>query len=193
MNQEKLVKKLVAKAKVKMLKFHELIRIPLKAEYWEDILDQSLQDIGDESIWYRFRHTLSVDIESKFFGKISCKGGILTKKGLKFSGFRTTKYKTLEEKLKFLKIKKDDCYFCLTKNSNKNWDDTYKLIIFDSKLLNDNGRIFNIKNWSVINSGWEYQSKNFKLQILSGTSDQLWYSIKPEKLPYPHVIDINVK
>ena len=58
------------------------------------------------------------------------------KKILRINGSRTTKYKTLEEKIKFLSENKDDVYYCLARNK-KEWKDglrKYYLFIFKSDI-----------------------------------------------------------
>jgi len=180
-------------ALVKRIKrYHEDFTLPLIAELWEEILHNSLLDIGLDSKWGNDRsHKVGEDIYEKTYGRISCKSGALSKDNVKFNGSRTTKFKTLEEKLEFLSSDHDDCYFMLAKNKknidNKNFK--YKVLIFSSSLCKVNKLNWEEKfNKTGKLSGWK-GTGNFNAEINRSMSDQLWLTLPLDMVE--HIIEID--
>lgn len=151
----------------RILLHHELYEsIKIKSTYWEHILVASFEKTGHKNIeWEAESHSQGVDVKVDGIS-ISCKSGKKVKKNrFTFSSYRTTKYKTLEEKLEFLNDKKEDCFLFL--NSEKNHYDIYHL---DRDYFNFDEN--NIK-WEKTNSGWKGTGK-FDIKIVKAMSDQVW-------------------
>jgi len=169
---------------------HNLYSLPVFGEYWEELLHLSLLEIGKDSDWQPNRsHSIGKDIVNSEYGKISCKSGDYNLKNntLTLNGSRTTKYKTIEEKLKFLSEKTDDTYFCLARNK-KEWNSgikNYYLFIFDSQLLD-----YDKQCWESFNSGWKCNAKNYNAKIIKSMSDQLWTTINTNNIIEPKIISI---
>jgi hypothetical protein len=178
--------------KIRINKHHQLYDLPLTAEYWEETLHKSFSDIGQNTDWQPDRsHKISEDMKHEYFGRISCKSGAVKitkkKKALVVSGSRTGKYKTIEEKLKFFSLKKEDVYFCLSRNK-KEWDKgskKYYLYVFNSSILN-----LSEQTWNETGGGWRCENKIYKAWITKKLSDQLWFEINMEYLPEPTLIEI---
>ena len=111
-------------------RYHEDFSLPLMAEQWEELLTRALRDEGFSPEWENDRsHKVGEDIYEESIGRISCKSGSLEKGSVKFNGSRTTRFKTLEEKLEFLSSSHDDYYFMLAKDKKdikeKNFKNMY--------------------------------------------------------------------
>jgi hypothetical protein len=169
---------------------HRLYDLPVFAEIWEEILHKSFIDINNESEWTPTRsHAIGKDIIHKDLGKISCKSGEYNfkKKTLTINGSRTTKYKTIEEKIAFISEHNDDKYFCLSRNK-KEWltgVKRYYLFVFDSATLD-----YSNNNWVVTNGGWKCTSNTFNAKIVKNMSDQLWVDLKVSYINKPYVIGV---
>ena len=101
-------------------KHHELYSSQCKAEYWEEIFALSLKQSGFGSTWKPdFNHKSGVDQIMDNGIRISNKGGSIIDNIISFSGSRLTKYKTLNEKLEFLKDKKEDYILCLATDKDE--------------------------------------------------------------------------
>lgn len=108
--------------------YHTLFDLPLKAEWWEETLHRSLGKIGFSTTWLPDNsHQVGMDMSIPEIAKsrISCKSGAiincqkLGKWCVNFNGSRTTKQKTLEEKIKYLSTSKDDYYFLLSRQKKQ--------------------------------------------------------------------------
>ena len=174
----------------KITKHHELYSLPVLGEYWEELLHQAFVQSGQKSDWQPNRsHAIGKDIHHEEHGRISCKSGEynIKKKILRINGSRTTKYKTLEEKIKFLSENKDDVYYCLARNK-KEWKDglrKYYLFIFKSDILN-----LGEQQWEETRGGWKCACEKYEANISRATSDQLWVSFNVGYLPEPVVITL---
>jgi len=133
-------KKLINKIFEKLKLHHSLYRFPVKAENWEDIWDQSINDRG--SNWIGGGHQSGADTFDKVnnvsyqnkSGTINTKNNIRT---VTITSHRTGRHATLEDKLNFISENHCDRYVLLSRN-NKDWDNgirSYELMIFESKLL----------------------------------------------------------
>jgi hypothetical protein len=100
--------------------------INLKSEYWESILTKSFRSDNFKCNWlgeFKTSHKPGTDIivDELKYSRISCKSGTVRydkklKKfiDLKISGFRTTKYPTLEEKLEYIDSNHEDVIYSLS-------------------------------------------------------------------------------
>jgi len=177
---------------------HDLYLIPVADLMWEEILFQSLKVVGDDgAIWDAGSHKIGADITKSKYGDISCKTGAkkYVKKYdtnfLKLNGSRTTKYKTIEEKKEFFAIKKEDVYFCLSRD-HKEWEHgekKYYLCIF--KTL-DHARL----EWTATFgkkgkfTGWSASNDYMNCKISKSMSDQLWTELKESFIDEQYPITI---
>jgi len=177
-------KQLSEKITQKLKQHHQLYRFPCKAEQWEDIFDQCIN--SKSSNWVGGGHSVGADViseNSKIFKKNSRfqnkSGELNLKKGIvKWNGHRTTKHKTLDEKIKFISTNHYDYYVMLARDK-KEWKcgkKIYYLIIFDSNKIDYSslewsekyGRNQNFTGYKGIGNN------NYSAEISKSMSDQLW-------------------
>lgn len=172
---------MIEQIKQKLEQHHQLYRFPVKGELWEDIFDQVIN--GNNGDWNMGGHDVGTDVVSHSDGlRYQNKAGVIDiEKGtLVWSGHRTTKHKTLNEKVEFISENHCDKYIMLARNK-KEWDNgirRYYLLSFDSDLID-----YNQLNWeeslSPKNntiSGWvgKNENLNYSAKIVKSMSDQLW-------------------
>lgn len=202
-------KKLVPELTKMLTQHHQLYSGQCKAELWEEICAKALLRCGFGSDWKPdFNHTSGVDQTTEDGVRISNKGGKFRGKSKKLSllsdnlttltisGSRLTRHKTLNEKVEFLSVQKEDYILCLA--TTEHWDylnPVYYFIVIDSKDLNYTsdswqemyGARKNNKS-SVV--GYRYTGKNFTAKIMKSMSDQLWTVIDRSLFKEIHTIDI---
>lgn len=193
--------KLANSIKKKLKQYHKLYRVPVKGEIWEDIYDQVINN-NVTSDWAKKigNHAVGADVVSNHdgigyqnkAGKINPKNGTIT-----WSGARTTKHKTIDEKVNFISEKHCDKYIMLARNE-KEWNrgiKKYYLLIFDSHLID-----YSKLNWNEYTSknknnveGWNGTNNEiqFSAKIIKSMSDQLWTTAKLDYLGTPIEIVIN--
>ena len=193
-----ILKCMIEEIKQKLKQHHQLYRFPVKAELWEDIYDQVINSgsLG----WNMGGHDVGTDVVSKDggiryqnkAGKIDLKNGTIT-----WSGHRTTKHKTINEKVNFISEKHCDKYVMLARNKD-DWDSgikKYYLLIFDSHLID-----YSKLNWTEYTTkdtdnvaGWKGDSNEIPVsaKIIKTMSDQLWTEAKLDYLGEPIEIVIN--
>ena len=172
--------------KERLEKHHELYSGKCKAEYWEENLCYALRNAGFGSDWKPdFNHVSGVDQTTDSGIRISNKGGNVSNDMVTISGSRLTKHKTIQDKLEFLSVKKEDYIFCLgTKKSD--WDSgikQYYFIVIDSNKLNYHeqewGETHGLRGSSIGKvTGWGCLCENYSAIISKSMSDQLWTTIK---------------
>jgi len=185
---------LVPKLKEEINIYHNLFEHPLIAELWEETLAKSFKKIGYETTWTpRRSHKVGEDMRLKNItnSRISCKSGQFTKsKALNkqcvlISGSRSTKYKSLEDKLAHFSKSHDDYYFLLAKK--KPFNKIYTLLVFPSTIC-----CVNQLKWEVSESGKAWDGKGtFIATINKSMSGQLWTTIPLDMIPYKYEINCN--
>jgi hypothetical protein len=184
MNDTLIKTSLIPKLQEKIKLHHQLYRFPVKAELWEDIFDQCINT--ETSDWTGGGHGVGADIvvESNHIfsngSRLQLKSGELnTKNGtLKWNGHRTTKHKSISEKVEFISFNHYDYYVMLSRDKSV-WEmgeKIYNLFIFKSDIID-----YKSLNWSEKfnkqgkNSGWVgVGDGSFKAEINKSMSDQLW-------------------
>ena len=160
-------------------------KLPIKDTSWEELIWASLVFIyGEDNVnWDSQSHEKSIDIKVKINGdslKISAKGGVIKNGNLSVSSYRLTTFRTLKEKLDFIKNQHEsfDFYLICAREIEKTKQMvTYSIIKIDSKKLAPNYMLIS-ENWKKTKSGYELkQNKEFSAKMVSKMSDQLWYSI----------------
>lgn len=175
--------------------YHSLFSLPLIGEFWEETLHRSFEELGQPTSWKPNRsHAVGEDLRLDNIenSRISCKSGqfiaskqLGNKQCVKFNGSRSTSYESLEEKIAHFCKDHDDYYFLLAKN--RNFDKTYKLIVFPSSLV----KVDQLQ-WQESESGKEYKgSGEFIASIGKAMSAQLWTTLPLDKIPYIFDIDCN--
>jgi hypothetical protein len=186
---------MIEEIKQKLKQHHELYRFPVKAELWEDIYDQVINSgsIG----WDMGNHNVGTDVVSKGVRYQNKAGNIDLKNGtIIWSGHRTTKHKTIDEKVNFISQNHCDKYVMLARNKDE-WErgiKKYYLLIFDSSLIDYSKLQWNeylSKEGNV--SGWKGESieQPFSAKIIKTMSDQLWTEARLDYLGTPIEIVIN--
>ncbi len=186
LNNGKDLELLVEEISKSLDRHHQIYSLPVKAELWENILSNCLNEIGINNDWRPdFNHAQGLDMKIDDTGeRISCKSGSIVKEDLEFSGSRMTKYLTLVEKLDFLSDKNEDIYMLLSRDV-KNWsvdNKKYSFIAFPSKLLNYSELSW--KDTIGVRGGYKDKvnghigySDNMKAKIQYSMSHQVWTTI----------------
>ena len=167
-------------------KHHELYSGQCKAEYWEELLSKALKDAGFGSNWKPdSNHKSGVDQTTDDGIRISNKSGSIKNDIVNISGSRLTEHKTLQDKLNFLSVKKEDYILCLS-TDKKEWEKGnkfYYFIVIDSDKLNYHEQEWKEKlgqrdynREKVV--GWKCICENYSADINIGMSDQLWTDVK---------------
>ena len=176
---------------------HSLYSFPSNATLWEEHCAKSLISCGFGSDWQPTgSHQQGVDQVTDSGLRISNKGGKITEdlSKLNISGFRTTQYKTIEEKLNFLSLSHEDVIFSLATHTNFDFrEPRYYFIAIDSDKLN-----YHEQNWvdnigrNGNHMGWKCSAEQFDAQIQKSMSDQLWTNIYSELFEFIIPIDIKI-
>ena len=184
--------KIIPYLKHRIKAYHSMFSLPLIAEFWEETLHRSFGDLNYHTTWTPNRsHAVGEDmnIPSIVHSRISCKSGQFTttrelkKLCVKINGGRSTKFKTIEEKIKHFSGDHDDVYCCLAKS--KSFDKKYTLLVFKSSLIK-----VNKLKWNESNTGKEWHGKGiFNANIGKSMSAQLWSTIPLELIKYKFEID----
>lgn len=190
----------------KLHQHHRLYRYPVKAEYWEDIFDQVINQgrVG----WIGGSHASGADVVSVDGIRYQNKSGTINVKRkitdctinarentIKWSGHRTTKHKTIDEKVDFISKRHCDKYAMLARNVDE-WKRKlmkYYLFIFDSSLIDYKSLEWHeTKNKKGVTTGWKGTHKDLEYYAqFTNTSDQLWTTVNLSYLPLPEIITIN--
>jgi hypothetical protein len=184
-------KKLLSTIQKYIKKHHSLYSTPVRSEQWDEILFKSLKENGYDVNWDPYTHKIGEDVFCAGYGRISCKGGVINNhtvhgEYLSFNGSRTTSYKTLNEKIEFMKNKKEDVYFCLAKyKADKKNITEYQLIVFDTKLID-----YKKLKWNKHKKDFRGQSKGLYVEIRNALSDQIWIHIHMYKLKNIYTIPV---
>tara|TARA_B110000503_G_C6972079_1_gene339619 strand:+ start:61 stop:627 length:567 start_codon:yes stop_codon:yes gene_type:complete len=156
-------------------------KISVKAEQFE-----SLFSVVTESDWNPNNHNPNEDMitEIKGIQKPSLKSGVIKNNILEISSHRTTTYKTLQDKIEFLKSRDYDSYICLAR-PNKDQQHNYNLIYFNKNVIN-----YDSLNWvdtygkNGSHSGWCGKNKDdtITVKIIKSMSDQVWIRLNINKV-----------
>ena len=181
-------------------KHHELYSVQCKDVLWEEIFSRALIQAGLGSDWSPdYNHKIGTDQTCGDGKRCSNKSGVFNKtdSSVKISGSRTTKHKTIDDKIKFLSINHEDYILCLS-GCKKEWKQgmkKYYFIVIDSNDLN-----YADSNWTETIgsrgrykdkvSGWKCITENFNAHITKGTCDQLWTTVK--KSVFKEFYEINI-
>jgi hypothetical protein len=184
-----------------LIKHHELYTQQCKGTLWEELCSKSLNEIGKKTDWKpNFDHKSGKDQtiinEETEIGNKTGTYDTINNILLSVSGSRLQKYKTLEEKLKFLDQKNQDYIFLLSvdkKTWKKNNKYVYYFIVIDSNNLQYSncdwdaviGEDGQIKNWVC-------STEYYNAKIQRSMSDQLWtYNIDSSLFEFIEKIEID--
>lgn len=162
--------------------YHDMFTFPLKGEMWEEVLSKALKSIGLDNDWQPTgSHKSGSDMKIlQSNERVSCKSGTIKQSGtLTLSGSRSTKYKTLREKIEFFSNKQEDLYALLAKPERKKGViPSYEFILFSTEILN-----YKNLRWAKNASGktYEAESRDLRCKIVGSMSGQLWTDIKKYK------------
>lgn len=159
-------------------KFHSLFKYnKLSGIFLEEIISNSLQHIKHE--WTCNSHKSKYDInilrDDKDF-TISVKSGMLKNNILTLSSFRTTKYKTLKGKLKFINNHHSDIIL-----SVPYVDDIYYMFVLPKSILKTD------KTWTKVGNNYYLKDNKVDMRIMHSMSDQLWYKIHLDNVDIKHI------
>ena len=113
---------------------------------------------------------------------------------LKWNGHRTTKHKTLEEKIDFISSNHSDYYVMLARDKT-DWQMNkriYRFMIFESKKIDYSVLVWSEKyNKDNQLTGWVGTGNDvYKAEINRSMSDQLWTTCKLSSIAKSYVIEI---
>lgn len=169
--------------------FHKLFTFNhLKAELLEELISKSMNHI--DHLWCCYSHRSDCDIilKDEKNTRISIKSGKISKKGkdknkLIISSHRTTKYKTIEEKEKFIEENISDYILSLVFD---NYEKTYEMFLIP-------GYIFKEKRiWKKYKNKFESINNKIDMKIVFSMSHQLWYKIDIGKLNIKSIWKIKI-
>lgn len=147
---------------------HELYEIKVSASLWEETLHRAFLDVGFLSVWNKNGHQVGADVVVDGF-RISCKSGEITGKKqqrLVISSHRTTRFKTLKEKIAFLSEQHEDEIFSLVNERDK-----YTIYTFNKPDVSQ-------LDWVETGSGWSASDVyGSQFSITRSMSDQFWMKI----------------
>ena len=191
------IKELLLKITDKLKQHHALYRFPCKAEPWEDIWDQLVNSW--KSNWIGGGHSSGADVisESNDKTRYQNKSGEINykKNTIKWNGHRTTKHKTLEDKIDFISQDHYDEYVMLGRNAQE-WKmgiKKYGFGMFNSDLIDYTKLEWTEtidKNGKV--TGWKGENDNlpYSAKISKSMSDQLWTECDIDYIGGLHYIKI---
>jgi len=205
--------KLIPFIEERLTKHHELYSGKCKDLYWEENCAYALRKAGYGSDWDADEnHKPGLDQTTDDGIRVGNKSGQILMKGVideetgkkikvmdsvGINGSRLTKHKTLDDKLEFLGVKKEDYIFCLATNEEdwKNGIRKYYFMVIDSKKLDYHNHTWEDmigvqKSTKGKHMGWKMTSENFDAKIQRSMSDQLWTSIDLDLLEYQNEITI---
>jgi hypothetical protein len=153
---------------------HELYEnITVNSACWEHILYESLCVEYNSAEWEVGSHKVGTDVVCEGIN-ISCKGGTISGKTvlrLKVSSHRTTQHKTLDAKLKYLKLPHEDVIFSLA-----SYNGGYRLTVFRPPDVD-------LFTWVEHTKKWRGTDANGNiLDIVKSMSDQYWMNLDYDKL-----------
>ena len=164
--------------------YHNLFpNIPLQDNHLESIIEKSfieteeIQNVDHTPLSHSIGYDLSIK-QNNINSKISIKSGKYSSKNhtLIFSSYRTTSYKTINEKIDFINKNHFDYQINFCKKDI--WDKTkeYKFLVFSKEQFKINNLEFKEDE-----SGWLTENEYIKINIRKSMSDQVWYTVNLNK------------
>jgi hypothetical protein len=161
--------------KQELISYSGYSQFPLKGEMLEERISKALEDSRIAHLWEQGSHNPGADIHLTALGlNWSVKSGQWSGKRapkLSISSHRTTKYKTLQEKIEYFDGpgKNYTHYFILTRQETDT-ERHYRAYIIDASLISASSR-----EWVTKASGWTSQKRDgVTIQIQKAMSDQFW-------------------
>ena len=182
-----------------IISYSGIRKFPIKGELWEEISVDALKSVGLKVEWEAGSHGSGADIFLPDSGEgISNKSGKITrtkttgKNELSISSYRTTKYKTLEEKLNFFDGdgKNFSKYLVLTREENKETR-KYSVILIDAAKVSAKALKWSKKIGKTgKQTGWHgYDEKlGIKMNIQKAMSDQFWIYLDLNKFTGAEIV-----
>lgn len=179
-------------------KHHELYSSQCKAELWEELLSKALKDAGFGSDWKPdYNHKSGLDQTTNNGTAFGNKSGKIKEDYIEISGSRLGKHKTIQDKLNFLRVKKEDYILCLAtvKDEWKKGIKRYYFIVINSDIFDYHNQIWKEMMGSREDTkgkmmGWECTSEVYSARIQRSMSDQLWTNVKLDACEEIHEIVI---
>lgn len=193
---------LAARLEKNIKTYHQMFALPLADVYWENVLHNTLAELGHPTDWVPDRsHQIGKDLSvpSLVASRISCKAGTIAKNReynelcVTFSGSRTTKHEAIADKVAHLSGDHQDYYFLLSKRSTvkgKAFDMQYTLLVFHASLVSPDKLV-----WSAEPEKGKWFGRSacpdqpFHASITKKMSDQLWTCLPVRHIPYHYVIN----
>lgn len=157
-------------------------KVPISGIVWEEIIDRTLTGSGLESEWELGSHSPGCDIVSGDVSFSVKSGQIKGKKKpkLSISSFRTTQYKTLQEKLDFFdnKGKNFSHYLVIAREEGEGFFN-YKVYVIGADIVSASKR-----EWETKGYGWTTKDdgSGISMKIMKSMSDQVWIYIEESVL-----------
>lgn len=185
----KIINKASTFIKNRINEWNDFSKFPLKGEMWEERLSLAFEDAGFPSDWEPDgNHKSGIDfslINQPF--SYSCKSAVLKNGILPISSYRTTKYKTLQEKLNYHDspaAKPFTHYAILVRDM----DNKQQVCIFiDKSYISAKSLTWQEtlgvrgKNKGKVN-GWKGSNNLMEMKIVKSMSDQFWYYLKWDEM-----------
>jgi len=167
--------------------------VPIEGLTWEFISYCAFRKTYGNCEWNVGSHKEGSDLSVKINGRetnISVKTNRVDGKKACISSYRTTRYKTLEKKIEFIKQTNSsfDYYFLLLKNMTSQVV-TYTVFLIPSDAFS----CYDLNKWKEKEKTWIYEDDRFKAKITKSMSDQLWYYFNIDYIQPYFVTEVDVK
>ena len=198
-----LMKELIPKLTTYIKDYHILFSTPMSGVLWEEIFDKALTDCKLDTTW-KADGSHKVGEDMRILGvdksRLSLKSGVIdpSNQCVTFSGSRSTKYISLQDKIDFFSKEHEDWYCLLAKKDRKKYrkeyrkkfpvfDKIYTVLIFPKKCCK-----INQLQWSEHPRGKSWIGTGiFEAKIQKQMSSQLWTTLPLDMIEYKFVIDCN--
>jgi hypothetical protein len=176
--------------------YHKVCRVPVSGEVFEDLLDQAINNTSSADNWKK-QHNTSVDVVAvNTQVRYQIKSAVISYNSLtslfelRWSGYRSTSYGTIDEKVEHFDSREFDKYLIIAKDEKfKFGKRAYKLFEFDKSLIE-----YKHLEWMETDTGWEGVNKTlpYKATINKKMSDQLWTTCTDTTyVGIPYTIDVS--
>ena len=175
-------KKLARELYKRVVEFKGITRVPITGILFEELLYKALKSMGTNPKWDIGSHSPGCDITDEKLS-FSVKSGKFSGKKtpkLSISSFRTTRFKTIEEKTNYFDNEKNfSHYIVITTDDNKDDDVNYGMYLIESDLFMAQSR-----KWEERKGDWRTipNSSEYEIHVKKACSDQFWIYAEKEML-----------
>lgn len=182
------LKKLGQKLKEEISAFSNISGVTISGLLWEERIVNALKSMDLDPKWKMGSHRPGTDIEINSL-KFSAKSQKIDGEVFLFSSFRTTKLKTLKEKIYYIDNPgKNFTHYLILSHEDFKDKIIYRVFLIEANFIKASDFSWKEKMGKTARTsgrlmGWETNYKNgIKLKITKNMSDQLWIYIDKKEL-----------